>query len=273
MNWLHRLRPTGLRHRLRAEYGNWLLAFIRSNLADVIVYQSQFARRWWEQARGSTKPSSTVIYNGVGLSTYTPDGAHSRPNGCYRVLLVEGSLMGGYEMGLEVAVGLVEGLNRSLMSAHSFSLPVLPVELMVVGRAPEALKLAVQERSRVRILWEGQVPAERIPEIDRSAHLLYSADIQPACPNAVIEALACGLPVLAFDTGALHELVTAASGRVVPYGSDAWHLGSPDIPALVDAGMQILANQDSFRSSARRRAEEAFGLENMVREYLHVLLD
>ena len=56
-------------------------------------------------------------------------------------------------------------------------------------------------------------PRERIPELDRSAHLLYSADLNAACPKSVIEALACGLPVVAFDTGALPELVQGANFR------------------------------------------------------------
>ncbi len=52
MNWLHRLGGnlrTGLRHFLRAEYGNLMLQLIRTRLASRIVYQSQFVRGWWER--------------------------------------------------------------------------------------------------------------------------------------------------------------------------------------------------------------------------------
>jgi glycosyltransferase involved in cell wall biosynthesis len=115
------------------------------------------------------------------------------------------------------------------------------------------------------------VPSEGIPELDRSAHLLYSADINAACPNAVIEALACGTPVLAFDTGAVPELVTVDSGRVVPYGGDPWKLEKPDIHSLAAGAVEIINSQDVFRRNARRRAEAAFGLENMVDTYLSAL--
>ena len=117
------------------------------------------------------------------------------------------------------------------------------------------------------------VPRERIPEIDRSAHLLFSADLNAACPNSVIEALACGLPVAAFDTGALNELVTGDAGRLVPYGGDPWKLEPPDIPALAIAAAEILRDQPRFRSAARAHAESALGLEKMVDGYLKVLLD
>jgi glycosyltransferase involved in cell wall biosynthesis len=119
----------------------------------------------------------------------------------------------------------------------------------------------------------GSVPRERIPEIMRSAHLFFSADLHPACPNSVIEALACGLPVIAFDTGAVKELVIGDAGRVVPYGSNSWNIEPPDIPALSQAAYGILKNQPYFGRSARSHAESALGLDKMVDAYLKVLLE
>ncbi len=208
MNWLHRLLPTGIKHYLRAEYGNWNLQFIRSLLADQIVYQSEFSRQWWERVYGPTPVPSSVVHNAVDLETYSPSSHHAPPSLNYRVLLVEGSLMGGYELGLETAVKLVEQLN----SEHHNQLGK-QVELMVAGRVSDDVKSRWVQKTSIQIEWAGLVPHENIPELDRSAHVLYSSDINAACPNSVIEALACGLPVLAFDTGALPELVTGDSGQ------------------------------------------------------------
>jgi glycosyltransferase involved in cell wall biosynthesis len=266
MNWMHRLRSTGLHHYLKAEYGNLLLAIIRSRIADHVVYQSEFARRWWQQARGPVRAKETVLYNAVDLALYAPDGPHQRPGDRYRLLLVEGNLMGGYELGLETAVALVERLQHTWRRVLDRD-----VELMIVGRVPDAVRSVWEVRARVPLIWGGVVPVEGIPEIDRSAHLLYSGDVNPACPNAVIEAMACGLPVVAFDTGALSELVTGDAGRIVPYGSDPWQLDAPDLPALTDAAVEILNELSRFRTAARARAEAEFCLETMVDGYLNAL--
>lgn len=263
MNWIHRKRRTGLRHYLRAEYGNWLLATIRSRFATHIVYQSHFARNWWERVYGKPKPTSSVVYNGVDLSQYTPEGAHDRPKGRSRILLVEGSLGGGYEMGLVTAIELVE----RLVNAHSHE-----VELMIAGRVSEALKAESIARTAVPLIFTGLVPRQEIPFLDRSAHLLYAADVHAACPNSTVEALACGLPVVSFDTGALPELVTGNAGRVVPYGGDAWQLDPPDVDSLACVAAEILADQKIFRAAARARAEEALSLNRMVDGYLSALL-
>ncbi len=264
INWVQRKRNTGLKHFLRAEYGNFILSFIRHRIATHILYQSEFSRNWWEAWYGPTRVPSTVIHNGVDLDAYSPSGPHQRPADCFRLLVVEGSLGGGYDLGLENAIRLAETLNES----HGF-----PMELMVVGKIAEEHKRREQARCKIPILWAGNVPREQIPEIDRSAHLFFSADINPACPNAVIEALACGLPVAAFDTGALNELVHGDAGRLVPYGSDLWNLEPPDIPALADASVEILHEQERFRAAARTQAEETLGLDKMVDAYLKFLLE
>jgi glycosyltransferase involved in cell wall biosynthesis len=263
MNWIHRKKPTGLRHYLRAEYGNFILSTIRSRLASQIIYQSEFSHQWWERAHGKSSIPWNVVHNGVDLERYTPNGAANLPTDRMRLLLVEGTIGSGYELGLEIAVHLGE---RLITVYHR------NVEIMVVGRTSAELQREWKNRTHIPMKFTGEVPADKIPEIDRSAHVLYAADVNPACPNSVIEAMACGLPVAAFDTGALNELITNGAGEVVPYGGDPWRLDPPDIEGLANAVNIILDNQARYRIAARDRAEQAFGLHRMVESYLNVLV-
>ncbi len=116
------------------------------------------------------------------------------------------------------------------------------------------------------------MPRDQVPALDRSAHLLFSADLNAACPNSVVEALACGLPVIAFATGALPEMVAGNAGRVVPYGSNFWNLEPPVIAPLAEAAREVAAQPSLFRPAARARAEAAYNIDQVVEEYLHVLI-
>lgn len=262
MNWVHRQTRTGIKHFLRAEVNNWILKTIRG-MADQIVYQSNFTQGWWNRTYGETKNPGRVIYNGVNLDVFNPRGASMPPTDRTRILLVEGNLGSGYEGGLDSAVQMAKLLSKRQND---------PVELMVVGSVPANLQISYLGNG-VDIVWKGLVKREAIPAIDRSAHLFFSSDINAACPNSVIEALACGLPVIGYDTGSLSELVTAECGAVARYGSDPWKLQKPDIHALADAAQQALINHAQKRAAARTRAEQQYNIERIVDQYIKVLID
>jgi len=261
-NWIHRRTSLNPRYWLKAEYGNLLMNYTRLHLADHIVYQSGFVRRRWEEVYRPANIPHSIIHNSVDLTEFTPDGiAHPKTGGRQRIMVVEGSFTGGHDIGLRLVLDLADGLQVR----HG-----IPVEVCVAGRVPEDLQEKWSTYAQVPIEWLGIIPREQIPLWDRSAALLFSAELNPACPNAVIEALACGLPVLGYDTGSLSELVTTGAGKVVPFNGNPWKLELPGTDQLVDAAAEIIRNQPAYRAGARQRAEAAFSLDQMVAQYVEV---
>jgi glycosyltransferase involved in cell wall biosynthesis len=261
VNWVHRAKWAGFKYTTRAMYGNWNLSFIRNHFADKVIYQSQFIQGWWEAWYGAARVPASVILNGVDLGQYTPHGPQDRPDDVFRILIVEGSLAGAQNSGLLNAAEMAAQVARR----HQ-------VELCVVGRVDEGTKALLSSPNGFQIRFFNTVPREQIPHLMRSAHVLFSAEVNPPCPNSVIEALACGLPVIGFDTGSLAEIVQGDAGRLVKYGANPWKLEKPDVPALSLAADEVLLNNTHFRKSARAQAESKFGLAAMVDAYLKVLL-
>jgi glycosyltransferase involved in cell wall biosynthesis len=261
MNWIHRQARTGALHFLRAELNNIILRLIRDRFAGWIVYQSEFAQRWWEDKYGIARVGKSVILNGAPLDLYSPDDEGDRSSDQLRLLMVEGNLSGGYEVGLETGIRLAMALSDRFERE---------LELVVVGNVPEPLKRALTIDHSLEIEWVGQLPSDSVPNYYRTADLFFAGDPNPACPNAVIEALACGLPVVAFNTGAIQEIISNDAGRIAPYGGDVWKLDPPDIEGLAIAAGEVLERLPTFRVGARRRAVEAFDVEDMVDRYVSV---
>ncbi len=261
VNWVHRVRWAGLRYTVRAIYGNANLSFIRRRLADKVIYQSQFIKDWWEDWYKPARVPATVILNGVDLDQYTPHGLHERPTGHYRLLIVEGSMSGALNSGLYSAIELANLLSHK----HK-------IELMIVGRVDKHTQNKLDRQTAFRIKFMNTIPREQIPWMMRSSHLLFSAEVNPPCPNSVIESLACGLPVIGFDTGSLSEIVQGDAGRLAPYGANQWKLEKPNIQSLANIAEEVLENNEHFQTAARQQAETVLGLDKMVDEYLKVLL-
>ncbi|MBK6648192.1 MAG: glycosyltransferase family 4 protein [Anaerolineales bacterium] len=277
INWVHRVKWSGVRYTVRAVYGNAMLALIRNRFADRVIYQSEFIRGWWQDWYGVANAPATVIHNGIDLDAYAQSGEGDRPTDRYRMLLLEGSLARGLNSGLFHAVEAAKKLSEKY-----------PMEVVVAGTVDESTQNKINSLiqyaqggvpaagdggiSKLNIKFLDTVPRADVPKLARSSHLMYSAEVNPPCPNSVIEALACGLPVIGFDTGSLKELVGGEAGVIVPYGANPWKLETPNIAGLAASAESVLEKQNQFRAAARRRAEEKFGLDAMVEAYLKVLL-
>ena len=264
MNWLHKKKNTGLLHYIRSERMNLQLSFIRQKVADAVVYQSNFTLDWWNSKYGSLRTPNTVIYNGVNLSEFFPSKSEDLNAENIRLLVVEGSFKGGHERDLLNAVDLANALSNQ---THR------QVELLIAGVVPSSMRNMVVTKPKVFIDWLGIIPHKEIPALDRSAHIFFPAEINAACPNSLVEALGCGLPVVSYATGSLPELIGKDGGIVVPYGSKHWDLEAPLVKPLAIAAENIINNLSEFKRSARSRAEKYFSADTMVEKYRQVLLD
>lgn len=255
VSWRHRVRPTAYRMWLRQESGNWLMRLIRRLYADHVVYQSYFVQNWWREKFGQVRCEESVIYNGVDLSVFSPKEG-TTTNEKPHLLCVEGNLQPDIP-----TVGPLEYLARRLFGDGLIS------GTIVCGNVEDAIAGCLSSIDGLEL--RGNVPRQGIHEVYTWAVYL-SLDINAACPNSAIEALASGIPVIGFDTGALSELVRPGAGILVPYGGDPWRLQAPDISALEQAARKVLSQWYEFSKGARALAEERFGLDEMVDSYLAV---
>lgn len=160
-------------------------------------------------------------------------------------------------MGLDGPVLLSVGQLVERKGVHLVidALAELPAcTLLVVGDGPERTALGRRaERlgvdSRVRFL--GEIPHERLPPIYNLADVLVLASSREGWANVLLEAMACGTPVVATAVWGTPEVVAAPeAGRLVAERS---------APALAAAIRALLARPPS--RAATRAYAERFGWE------------
>ncbi len=267
MNWIHRVRPSGRLYAIRAEAANFSIAAVRKYLASRIVYQSAFCESFWNRVYGEAQKPVCTIYNGVDLEQFKPLAA-TESRDTIDLMITEGNLQHGSEFILLQSVELALALARE--SGRS-------VRIQIAGNVAENVRAALLSQipdgnGSVTVNFLGILSKDDLVRAENNADLLFSVEIHPACPNAVIEALACGLPVIGFDTGSLKDIV-GTGGIVVPYGADAWKLEKPDLAPLINAALKVLANRERYGQSARNEALTRFSICAMVRDYLAFCFD
>jgi glycosyltransferase involved in cell wall biosynthesis len=80
--------------------------------------------------------------------------------------------------------------------------------LKIVGDGPERSRLQSLARNQPRIEFLGQLPKERVLQLLQNAHFtIVPSESEESFGLGVIEAFACGVPVIASRIGAIPELV------------------------------------------------------------------
>ncbi|MDF1556457.1 MAG: glycosyltransferase [Deferrisomatales bacterium] len=168
-----------------------------------------------EEARklGVAEDRLHVIPNGIDPTVFQPRDKAS----CRREL---GLPEGGRLLVTVAHLGHRKGHHEVLRA-----LAGLPddVRLVIVGgaaqggTAEELRGVAAAAGVGERLLLPGRQPFEKIPLYYAAADASVLASYREGCPNAVLESLACGTPVVASDVGAVRDILPEpGAGRIVP---------------------------------------------------------
>ena len=151
-------------------------------LTDHTVFQTRYCRNSFVQHCGISPENWRVINNAVDPTLFYPDPNIDAPNGTLRL----------------VAVSWSSNIRKGFPTLADISR--LPgVELTFVGRW-----CAEVDPANVKLV--GVRDSRGVGEVLRSSHAMVHAAYEEPCSNAIVEAMACGLPVVYRDSGGNREL-------------------------------------------------------------------
>ena len=198
------------------------------------------------------------VPKGVDTTLFTADGAHR----C-RTFGLDGKRV-------VVSVGRLVPIKnvRLLLDAIRLVREREPrVHLLYVGEGPD-LSMLKRHASTLGIAdlvtFAGYVPQQETPSFYRTGEVFALTSDFDNSPNVVLEAMACGLPVVSTDVGGVREFLNDDGGELTP---------PRDAGAIAGALLRVLSSPDRAQSAGRhnrRSAVERFSWRASAQKLLDV---
>jgi glycosyltransferase involved in cell wall biosynthesis len=202
--------------------------------------------------------SVTVIPNGLDMEIYHPVpqsqareklGIQGRN---ILILLVAMNLSQDINKGVDLLTAAVRGLKNQPWAHHA--------EIMIAGtdspQNPPDLGLPVRYLGVIK-------NDATLASLYSAADVLVFPSRQENLPNTIMEAMACGLPAVAFRVGGTPELIDHG---ITGYLADPYDVS--DLASGISWVLSDSARRRNLREESRRSAVEKYRIERVVEAYL-----
>lgn len=239
-------------------------------LADRIICVSEQVAIFAAETIRLDKHKLRVVPNGIDLSLYY-SSAQDRPESGTRV--DKRSLRA--ELGLPESAVIIGAVGRprpvkgytylldafaKLVDGYATTDSSVDMHLLFVGDGPDQAVLMTQAQvlglQQYVSFWGDR---DDIPNVLNAMDILVSSSIWEGMPNVVLEAMACGLPVVATDVGGTRELVL--------HGETGLLVEARDVDSMAASFKRLVDSEDErvrMGECGRRRTEEHFSIQQSV---------
>lgn len=240
-------------------------AITRHFFTDFTIYQSNYSHTSADRFLGvKAQEKAETIYNGVDLEVFNSKGnsVRLRDNPEQTVFFTASDFRREDQI-----IPLLDSLRiyRARYSDNS--------KLVIAGSFRDRVSdLPDQLKDSPNISFLGKVPNQDLPNYERASDVFLFSHLNPPCPNNVIEAISCGLPICGVADGAMPELIRdGKTGLLIPaQGTGFWRKRHFDTSKFADNLSAIVQNKNRYSHNCRQVAKKQFSLEEMASEYIEV---
>ncbi|MCG6959534.1 glycosyltransferase family 4 protein [bacterium BMS3Abin03] len=133
------------------------------------------------------------------------------------------------------------------------------IRLTLIGDGPQRIELErIAHENQIKVTFLGVIPHNQIPYHLNISDLFILPSIFEGHPKALIEAMACGIPVIGTDVPGIRE--------VIDHGKTGW-LCNTDPDSISEAIKAVINDQElkqELGNNAREYVQENFSLEKVL---------
>ena len=232
-------------------------------MADFVIYQSQFCEDSARRFLGPCEIPSEILFNPVDVKKFQPS---SEPAFNRQIKLLGAGTHGTRDRVVN-ALDMVAALRRDGAD----------VTLTIAGKFQWSngerdfenyiAKNSLQKHVRRVARFSQSDASELYNEHDVLIHPKY----MDPCPTVVLEAMACGLPVIGSASGGMAELVPEECGVLIPAPADYEKLHTPSGEALAAAFKKALPSLAEMSAAARANAVARFSIGPWVEAHRRIM--
>jgi len=242
---------------------NLHLKIIRKYFADYCIYQSKYSEKVCNIYLGAINKPKTIIYNGVDVNTFSHEGVKcvQKDSENQKIFVTTGRFRRADQ--IVPLLDMLELFRKKYDDNFVF---------YVIGALTDELKKIVDNYKNLNIKCIENVANAKLPGYLRSCDVFLFSSLNPPCPNSVIEAMSCGLPICGIADGSMLELTEGGknSELVATQGEGFMEGREIDIIKMVDNFKKILDYRESYAKRSREIAVERLGIERMAQDYLKI---
>ena len=235
--------------------------------ADYIFYQSEFCRKSAHHFLGANSTPSEILYNAIDTDLFAPS-THPKDTESPYTFLVTGKF----------SCHMFYRLEHTIIAFKHALKEGLDCRLIIAGWLEKSLqdKLIsfIDSNSLTNhVVVYGTYTQSEAPLLYQQADAYIMLKHNDPCPNTVLEALSCALPVVYSNTGGVPELVGPDCGVPLPCSSDWDVISVPSIQSISDGMIKVYSNHHFFSSNARSIALQRFTINHWIDRHRQVFRD
>ena len=224
--------------------------------ADYVFWQSNFCKLSADKFLGKRIGPGEILYNSVDTSFFKPKNKKSKNF----KFLITGNINESLNYRI---IAAIYALNIVIKRGYKFN-------LIIAGKIDKITLILIKKiindlgiKNFVRYI--GKYNQNNAPKVYQSSHVYVMLKYKDPCPNTVIEAMSCGMPILFSMSGGVPELVDKKCGLGLKV-KNSWKEKKivPEYDDIANGMIKIYKNYKFMSKNARKRAVEKFDIKHWI---------